>query len=260
MNKRDEQIATLKGNTDELDKGRLADFYQQIVDGYERESIVDRLAHVETQTDRTPADFRVLTHQETRRLSDFNDPAYYWDIYCEQFGRSIAIAEERYVFEKMAELPRSELTVDASKPRFSVIQEAVERVKGGGYDSSVIFAPIALFVPFNTDASLKIDRDSDPREALVMADGRRLPVIWSSNAAPLTRFVVADTAAGLWTVKRDPETGHRLTVAIGRPESRPQAVVFLAETVAKYEIADPRGFCVIDVEGEPPDEYDMTRQ
>lgn len=260
MNRRDEQIAALKSRTDGMDTARLADCYRQVVDSYEAESIVDRLARVAELTDREPAEFRVISNQETRRLSHFNDLSYYWGVYCEQFGRSIALGESAYVLEKMAELAPSDLTIDASKPGFGVIEQAVERVKNAGHRPSLLFAPISLMVPFTTDPSLRVDWHSGPREALVMADGSRLPLVWSSGITPLNRFVVADARAGVWSVKLDPQTGHRLTVAIGRPESPPEAVVFLAETAVKYEFADPDGFCVVDVEGQPPDQYDMTRQ
>lgn len=251
LNRRDDQIATLKARTDKLDAARLEQCYRNIVLAYERDSIVDRLANVDEQTDRTPSGFRVLTNQETRLLAHFNDPTYYWEMYCEQLGRSIALWEERYVFEKIAELPGSALTVDGQNPRFAVIEEAVQEVRSRGHKPSAIFAPISLFVPFQTDSALQIDWGSDPHETLVMADGTRLPVIWSSNAAPLNRFVIADTSAGIWNVKLDPETHHRLTVAIGRPESPPEAVVFLAETVAKYEVVDPNGFYVVEIVGQP---------
>ncbi len=254
LNRRDEQIATLKATTEKLEEGRLAHFYRTIVDAYETESKVDGLARIKEENDREPSDFRVLSNQETRLLAHFNDPSYYWDIYCEEFGRSVALAEEQYVFEKVAELPPSELTLDARHPRFSVIQEAVDNIERAHYRPNMLFAPIALFVPFNTDPTLHIDWNSDPREVLVMADRRRLPIVWSSNAAPLNRLVVADTTAGIWSVKLDPETHHRLTVAIGRPKTPRETVVFLAETVCKYEIAHTEGFCVIDVKGEPPDD------
>jgi hypothetical protein len=254
LNRRDEQIATLKATTDKLDEGRLAHFYRKIVDSYETESKVDGLARIKEENDREPSGFRVLVNQETRLLAHFNDPSYYWDLYCEEFGRSVARREEQYVFEKIAELPPSELTVDARHPSFSVIQEAVENIERAHYRPSMLFAPTALFVTFNTDSTLHIDWNSDPREALVMADGRRLPIAWSSHAVLFNRFVVADTTAGIWSVKLDPETQHRLTVAIGRPKSPRDTVVFLAETVCNYEVAHPEGFCVIDVEGEPPDD------
>lgn len=260
VNRRDDQIAALKARVDRLDSARLAECYGQIVDAYEAETIVDSLARVEQLTDREPSGFRVISNQETRRLSHFNDPTYHWQFYCEQLGRSIALGETAYVFEKMMELPSSDLTINASEPRFGVIEQAMRRVKRAGYRPSILFAPISLMVPFETDPTLRIDWQSDSREALVPGDGTRLLIVWSSRSAPLNKFVIADASAGTWKVKLDAETQHRLTVAIGRPEAPPEGVVFMAETVVRYEIADPKGFSVIDLEGEPPDEYDMTRQ
>lgn len=51
-------------------------------------------------------------------------------------------------------------------------------------------------------------------------------------------------------MKLDPSTNHRLTVVIGEREASPDSVMFLAQTVAKYEIPDPAAILSIAVEGD----------
>jgi hypothetical protein len=251
LNRRDDQIAVLKGSIDKLDHERLQECYREIVRGYEAATIVDRVARVVQLTDRSPSDFRVLTNSEARRVSHFNGRNYYWDHYCEQLGRSIALGEIRYLFERTAELPPSTVTISADNPDFGLILDAVRDLTSLGYKPDVLLAPRSMFVPFNTDKGLRIDWGARPQEALVAPSGELIEICWSSGIAPLNRFILFESARGVWRVKLDPHTGHRLTVAIGRPESPREAVMFLAETVAKYEIVDPKAFRTILVEGEP---------
>ena len=63
--------------------------------------------------------------------------------------------------------------------------------------------------------------------------------------------MIYDSKKVLWKVKIDPITRHRLTVMIGEPETPPEAVMFLAETVAKFEILDLAGTYSIPIEGDP---------
>jgi len=67
---------------------------------------------------------------------------------------------------------------------------------------------------------------------------------------PLDRFVVFDSNNAVWRVKLDPFNQSRLTVAIGEPNSPPDAVMFLAETVVKYEIKNREAFYILPVEGQ----------
>jgi hypothetical protein len=258
LNRRDEQIRALKEQVAELDRERLACCYREIVHGYETASIVDRVSRVVEMDDRTPSDFTVLSNSEARALAHFNGRNYYWDLYCEQLGRSIALGEMRYLFERAAALPPSTLTINADKPDFGPILDAIRDLTSVGYKPDVLFAPISMFVPFNLDKELRVDWQARPREALVTPSGELVEIFWSGGISPLNRFVLVQSGAGVWSVKLDPDTGHRLTVAIGRPESPPDAVTFLAETVVKYEIKEREAFYVIQLEGRPRDDLDES--
>jgi len=265
LNRRDEQIRALKQRTVDLDPDRLECCGQQIMQAYQAASIVDRVSRVVETDDRAPSDFIVLSNSEARRLAHFNARDYHWDFYCEELGRSVALGEERYLFECMARLPESELTINAENAEFGVLLEAVRYLTSRGCRPDVMFAPISLFVPFLTSKALSIDWRALGREALITPEGHALEVFWSSQSRPLTRFVLFDSRLGVWRVKLDPDTHGRLTVAIGQPESPPQAVTFLAETVVKYEIEDPKGFLAVEVEGLPSQDsgesvYDEQKQ
>jgi hypothetical protein len=220
------------------------------MDAYAKASIVDKLAQVMELSDREPSDFRVLTNSEARAEAQFNDNSYYWDFYCKELGRSVATAEERYVFEELSKVPGSGEPLDASQPSFDWLWRGVGQLRTAGFNPTVLAAPIALFLP--VFKSLQIDLQTGRN--IELPDKSKLELFWSSRIAPLDRFVILDRRAGEWRVKLDPHTGERLTVAIGRPKSPPQAVTFLVETVVKYDISSPHGLYVVEVFGEPPEE------
>jgi len=262
LNPRDEQITAIRERSERLRPDRLQECYDQIVSAYDKASVVEHLAQVVEERDRTPSDFRVLTSSEARHLREFNDDSYHWDFYCTELGRSIALAEKRYIFENLQTIPAQGQSIDADSPRFGPVLAAIYQMIGLGLRPDVICAPIGLFVPFNTDKGLTINWHASPREALVVAPDISLKMFWSSQSIPLDRFVVLDSRHAVWRVKLDPNTGHRLTVAIGEtaPPSPPNGVVFLAETVVKYEIQNRAAFYPVPVEGEPRDDYHLRER
>ena len=259
MNRRDQQIAEINANVNELREDLLLSCRAQIIEAYRKASVIDRLANVIQLTDREPSDFRVLTNSEARRLAHFNDSSYSWDFYCKELGRSIALAEERHVFEELGRVSGRGEPIDATNPTLQAIVESIAELRTAGFTPGVLIAPISLYGP--VFKGFKIDWEEG--RYVVLADGYRLELFWSSKVAPIDRFVVLDRRAGDWKVKLDPESNERITVAIGRPKSPPGAVTFLAETVVKYEIVDHERLRVIEVVGEPPDEFGLeqaTRQ
>ena len=258
MNPRDDQIASIKEKTERLDKDRLRECDAQIVEGYESESIVASIAQIVEEKDRAPSDFRVLTNSEARRIDHFNDDSYYWDFYCTQLGRSIALGERRYIFEEVQKVRTEGEVISAVHPSFGSLAIAANLLRTSEFTPDTLCAPIGLFVPFAGDSSLTIDWNASPREVVILQGDVRLKLFWSSAGAPLDRFVVLDSSQMTWRVKPDRENGGRLTIAIGqsRIETGEEAVVFLAETVAKFEL-DARAAVAVALDGEPldPDEY-----
>ena len=254
LNKRDEQIAAINAKVEGLREDRLRACRSDILASYTAASIVDKLARVTELTDREPSDFHVLTNSEARRLDHFNGDSYYWDFYCKELGRSVALAEKRHIFQELGKIPGRDEPVDASRPSFDWVWRGVQQLRSDGFNPTVLAAPIDFSLP--VFKGLKIDLQT--ARNVELPDGSMLELFWSSRATPLDRFVVLDPRAGHWQVKLDPET-ERLTVAIGRPLSPPQAVTFLAETVVKYEIVNTSALYVVEVVGQPLTIEEYTR-
>ena len=263
MNPRDEQIAAIKAHSERLrqPEGRLDECYGQIRQAYEASSIVDSVARVVEEPNREPSDFHVLTNSEARPIHQFMDTSFYWERYCTELGRSVANGERKYIIEELQKIAPEGQPISVIDPSFVLLATAASTLQSRGHNPDTLFAPIGLFVPFGGAKEVTIDWASSPRR-VVLPGGLSLKFFWSYSAAPLDRFVVFDSTKVLWRVKLDPITKARLTVAIGEPRiaTGEDAVVFLAETVAKFEIADPRAFYAISLDGEPLDPMEYVNR
>lgn len=263
MNPRDEQIAAITARAERLrqPEGRLDECYDQIRQSYEASSIVDSVARVIEEPNRDPSDFHVLTNSEARPIHQFTDASFYWERYCTELGRSVANGERRYIIEELQKIAPEGPPISVTNPAFGLLATAASTLQSRGHSPDTLFAPIGLFVPFGGARDVSIDWMSSPRTVL-LPGGLRLKLFWSYSAAPLDRFVMFDSAHAVWRVKPDPRTKERLTVAIGeqRIATGENAVVFLAETVAKFEIADPRAFYTIPLDGEPLDAMEYVNR
>ena len=248
MTTRDEQIADIRQRTSNLRTDRIKDCYHQVISAYNIASYVEFLAEMRKVQDRSPTDFQVVSNSELRDLSNFNDDAYYWDMYSKDLGRSIARGETRYIFEELQKIPQSVTPVDLQNPDFEPIRNAANEMHEIGCSPNVLCVPIDFFLTVNKHQWCEFG--GEPGLHLVrIPEGPTLRVFWSTKYTPLNRFVIVDSSRTRWTVKLDPETQERLTVVIGEPGNQPGSVMFLAETVAKFEIMDPNGTYSIPVTG-----------
>src|SRR5206468_3819913 len=162
---------------------RLASFYQQVRDAYKMESIVQRVATLNAMTDREPSDFRVLTNSELRRIEHFNSESYYWDMYCKELGRSVALAEESYLFDVLQEqVPESDVIPDVG---FNGLYTVIDELAAEGHQPDVVLMPISYMVGFTIDQDKHIEWQSGRH--LIWND-KRLEIIHSSAGRPLNRF------------------------------------------------------------------------
>lgn len=255
MSTRDDQIAELRSRHVGLRTDRLLELPKLIEEAYRASSVVDSLAVVTEITDRTPSDFKVLTTSELRPRAQFNGADYYWDQYCRELGRSIATAEVGHVFEVVqrdisATSRRGELNsaaVDGLLREFDMVN----------YSPSVLVVPISHMARFTQSMGTRLSWT--PERMLDIGNGNLCRVVFSNRYHPLGKVFGFDHRCADWLVKLDPTTSSRLTVAIGNQDAPVPGVVFLAETVAKFEIRDSAGFRSMQIESPPDAGFDRTR-
>ncbi len=256
MNRRDQQTADIIRRTKNLDPDRLSKFYELVREAYRLSSIVDRVAVVKEIADRTPSDFHVLSNQEARRIDHFNGPSYSWERYCKELGRSVALGEESYLFQTIQNQIQDAMASDAEG--FLGLHDVIATLAEEGHNPDFVLAPIAYMIGFLNEQTHSMEWGDNGR-AYLLSGGRRLEMLWSSRGRPLDEFIVFDHTAGTWHVKLDPHAqGGRLTVAIGE-QLAPHAVIWLAETVVKYEITDSTAFRAFHPNATVDPEFDGVR-
>jgi len=238
VNRRDQQITAIAERVEGLDRDRLRQFYAEVRNAYATSTIIDTLAKVDPIEDREPSDFHVLSAQEARSIAEFNDPSYAWDMYCGEFGRSVALAEQRYFFDSVFDAaPPAQMATGVG---FEGVVEAINAFRADGYNADFLLMPVAHMVGFYNYFGPKQVEFTSGGEQYFDLGSHRVRILSTNIARPLDRFIVMDKSVGTWRVKLDPTTKTRLTVAIGI-QTQPRAVMWIAETVARYDITDPKG-------------------
>jgi hypothetical protein len=251
LSPRDKQVREINRRNGRLDADRLARFRSLILQSYETHSVVGQVALVAEVLDREPSGYKVISRSEARSLPQFNDPTVFWDPYCSELGQQVALGEMAYIFEVLvAGAPDFEASISSASPVFDPLFAAASQLRRQGFRPDVLCAPISFMVEFLDVLSGNMAWGSHPRETLTLPDGTELRIFWSNSVAPISKFVLFDSSASLWRVKPDPETGHRLTIAIGEPEKGPkESVTWLAETVVHFELTKGKASLAIPVEG-----------
>jgi hypothetical protein len=253
--KRAQYVADLRVRTDRLDGPRVAECIDEILRSYESTSIPRQVSKVSQVFDYTPADFRRIGLWLRGSLDKFNASNYWWGHFSSELGRKVAFGEQNYLQQCLVqEVDSASRAILQSEPDFAILIDEIRSLRDAGHSPDTLLAPIQLMVPFLSHFQSKLDWTSHLGETLTVAPDVSLLVLWSNGVAPLDRFVIFNSAAGVWSVKPDRETGHALTAAIGQSALYSDQVEWVAETVVKYEVTNPKAFRAILVEGEPRDE------
>ncbi len=253
MTLENELIANIRKGTANLRKDRIEECSENVFLAYNIQSPVESLAVLKEETDGLAKDFQVIRYSELRTVDEFNAEETSWDGYSKELGGCIALEERRKIFDKLDKAPQLETPINLANPDFGTVQKAAEELLARGYAPDVVCTPSPFFTAVYQCSWLEYDFTVD-HLFIKIPEGRKLKFMSATKYAPLTKFVVFDSSQTRWTVKLDPETHERLTVAIGEPKDQSRSVMFLAETVAKFEVLDWGGVRSIPVTGLPDEQ------
>ena len=231
-----------------LRKDRITECEKNAILAYGIQSVVDRLATVEEEANRHATGFQVISYSELRTVKEFNEASTSWEGYAKSLGRSIAIGERQYIFENLQEAAELGVPIDLGNPDFEPVRKAANELTANGYNPDVVCVPSPLVTAVYQCSWMEYDFTGD-HLFIKIPEGPKLKFMSATKHVPLSKFVVFDSSQTRWTVKLDPETQERLTVAIGEPKDQSGSVMFLAETVAKFEVLDWSGVRSIPVTG-----------
>ena len=248
-----EWIADIRKGTANLRKDRVKECSENVFLAYNIQSPVENLAVLKEETDIQAKDFQVIRYSELRTVDEFNAEKTSWGGYSKELGRRIALEERRKIFDQLDMAPPLEPPINLAKPDFGLVQKAAEELLARGYAPDVLCVPSPSMTAVYQCSWLEYDFTVD-HLFIKIPEGPKLKLMPATKYVPLTKFVVFDSSQTRWTVKLDPETQERLTVAIGEPKDKAGSVMFLAETVAKFEVLDWGGVRSIPVTGLPDEQ------
>jgi hypothetical protein len=239
-----EYIETLNSRTDQLDASRVRECKEEIWRSYEAETLPRRVASLRQEPDARAAGFHRIGLWERIGLTDFNNPRSLWRPYFSDFGRAMVAGERNYLRDAISQQVKDAgMTISTSSPEFRTLTQAIEALIQRNTAPDTILAPIGLFVPFVKFYRSQTDWSSRPEKVLI--GGTNLSVFWSHIHSPLDRFLIFSSRAGVWRVVPDHATGRAISIALGQSSLYPDEVECGVEAAVRYDVTDPKGFCVI---------------
>lgn len=185
----------------------------------------------------------------------FTDPSIYPDMVFSDFGRGIALGEEKHIVETiLANDNTKRLTLDITNyesimEAFSDLASEIQRPFSTLH--FILLAPIDYMVAMYTDWM----RDSRIPVRLVGRDellaGRfRMRILWSSKYIDYNEFIILEQALCRWIAK--PNVSNRLEVEI-RESDKPGKMEVKAQTVFNFALLDPQKIRVLRPTQPPPE-------
>ncbi len=249
-------LSELRSQANGLRTERVTSGVDNTLRAYEGMTLPRQFSSMVQITGDVPSDFRRFGSAQRVRLSEFNAADYYWDGFAADLGRGAAFDEKHYLLSTMlAESIPPTGFVDAARGDFAGVRTAINDLRAAGHAPNVLIAPVQVMVPFARCFDTELEF-VDRRERLRLGEGINIRVFWSSRQTPLDRFIIFNSRGGRWMLAPDLETGHALSVAIGRSKLFPDEVEWVAESIGKYTIDEPGAFRTVQLctdRSEPPE-------
>lgn len=219
-------------------------------ESYHRGSIIDKIVDTRDYTLGDESFIRIFRRvyvpdewfTETNIVSDF---------VFHEFGSDIALSEKKFFVEEKILKETQIRRKRVNEFNLGILEETAGSLIENGFDPTVLFAPIEYYVPFYTDwLGRNLQIGNDPSTVIIL--GRQCHVFWSNKYMPFKEFIFIDKSFGEWISK--PSFNDRFYVRIS-PSDKPDQLDFLAYTIAKLSIIEPRKIAVLEL-NEPPQHQD----
>lgn len=161
----------------------------------------------------------------------FTRPDVIPDIVFIEFGKSIAIGEEKYLIENVLSSRARQISLLETK--YQCVVEAI--IKMGDLSDAVMFAPINYFVKMHIDWAKEAGAMVVQGNELIIGP-YRIPVFWSSKYVDFKDFIIVRKSFGRWIAK--PSVSERLSVEIVPSSEKADQMELKAQTLFHFDITD----------------------
>jgi len=247
--KRNEVLNSLRNSSLDVPKEKLYEFKNVIQDSYNQSSIIRKIAKVSINEEIENYRFKSIGFHHSIRVSELNDPTYYWKPYFSDIGRKIAQGERRYIHRRIARYVKGgQEKISTKNPDFSIINKKISELYSKDCVPDVILAPVNMLSEFYKYYRDKMDWiDYEDR---VFIENCNLKVYWSHKYAELRSFIIFNSNASRWHKILDSEDrSMNITVAFGNTKDNSSQVTYWVESLGFYQILKPHEFRRINLTG-----------
>jgi hypothetical protein len=223
-----------------LDQNRISRCLDLLKENYVESSIITKV--VET------LDFDEVQHQnlDFLKLGIWTYVPKEWfirtdvipDLVFTEFGRDIAIGEEKYLIENILNKGTRHKTL--LEANYQNVTEAIREM--GNLSDLIVFAPINYFVKMHIDWAKEANAMVVQGNELNIGSNR-IPLFWSSKYVNFNDFIIVRRSFGRWIVK--PSISERLSVQMVESSERQNQMELKAHTVFHLDILDPSQILIL---------------
>jgi len=169
----------------------------------------------------------------------FIRPDVYPDLVFAEFGRNIAIGEEKYLIEQILNTKETKRKTLA-EVNYQNVVEALKEV--GNLSDLVMFAPINHFVKMHIEWMKETDSLVIRGNELII-ESNHIPLFWSSKYVDFNDFIVVRKSFGRWIAK--PSISERLLIDMIESSERPDQMEVKAQTIFHLDILQPSQILIL---------------
>lgn len=230
-----------------LDKLEIAKCIENLHESYQRETVIPEIFQTKAHEKWMPNFKFIGFDYRLPREWFLSDQLYSNLVMFGQFGRNIALGEQRYLQDQIL----SNKEIAYIKEDFSPegILRAVKEMRDRGFKPDVVFTPVKHYMEMNRWKEKALVKYSTvtprPRiDASLIIDGFSLKIVPSIGGMPLKDIILLSAKAIRWHVKRYPEYGA-LFITLGNDRLYPMKYAeLIAGTTVNCEIK-PKGVSIL---------------
>lgn len=247
LNNRNLEVSRLRNSVSQLHDCKIQEYINAILKSYEQSTAVHKIAKYRKEYTIESRGFRSIGLYQSIEKDAFFSKNYYWLPFFSDVGRAISRGERKYIHNRLGKYIRGvDDTISYSEPDFNILRKYIVKLLEKNIRPNVMLAPIQIYSKFVKGYWSEL-AESNWRTDQIRIEGCDIQIVWSHKYAPLRSFIIFNSSDGLWHSVQDVGTERGITIAIGESKNGENKIVYLAETLAYYEILNRDAFTRINL-------------
>lgn len=246
-------IATrLERHQEELNKETIDEFGKSVWEGYLGSAIIRNIVSL-VEADEKEESLINIVIRSNIGLNEFNAKDYWWGPAFRQLGAEIAISEKRFLVKRVQdEVKEINKPCNEKHDELSIVLKEIQRLNSIGQMPDIILAPPSMlksFVHFfkGEKGNVEFTREREGAATLEVKDINKLDIYLLGGEILSKNIIISNRSSFIWKVVPNPDTGHVLTMGIGRG-FYPDKVSFIIGTTVGCVVTEREGVTRIPIE------------